>query len=133
MALEHKMKRSHVTGRKNQAGLSLIGLLFVGLLVVFLLMIGFKLVPAVTEYFAIERAINKIRNEASTVPEIRAAFDRHALIDDIKSINSKDLDITKESDKIVISYAYQYNVPIMERVRLVIDFSGTSSARPRGD
>lgn len=113
----------------RQQGLSLVGLLFVGLIVVVLLMLGAKLVPAVVEYIAIERAVQKIKNEANTVGEIRAAFDRHATIDDIKSITSRDLDITKEGDRIVISYAYTYNVPILDNVRLVIDFSGTTRDR----
>lgn len=113
----------------RQRGLSLVGLLFVGLIVVVLLMLGAKLVPAVVEYIAIERAVQKIKNEANTVSEIRAAFDRHATIDDIKSITSRDLDITKEGDRIVISYAYTYNVPILDNVRLVIDFSGTTRDR----
>jgi hypothetical protein len=65
------------------------------------------------------------------VPQIRAAFDRYATIDDIKSITAKDLDVTKEADKIVISYAYSYQIPITDNVRLVIDFSGTTRARPR--
>jgi hypothetical protein len=109
--------------------LSLVGLLFVGLIVVVLLMLGAKLVPAVVEYIAIERAVQKIKNEANTVSEIRAAFDRYATIEDIKSITSRDLDITKEGDRIVISYAYTYNVPILDNVRLVIDFSGTTRDR----
>lgn len=119
--------RTHVGVR--QRGLSLVGLLFVGLIVVVLLMLGAKLVPAVVEYIAIERAVQKIKTEANTVGEIRAAFDRHATIDDIKSITSRDLDITKEGDRIVISYAYTYNVPILDNVRLVIDFSGTTRDR----
>jgi hypothetical protein len=65
------------------------------------------------------------------VPQLRNAFDRYAQIDDIKSVRGKDLDITKESDKVVISYAYSYQIPITDNVRLVIDFSGTTSARPR--
>jgi hypothetical protein len=114
---------------RRQRGLSLVGLLFVGLIVVALLMLGAKLVPAVVEYIAIERAVQKIKNEANTVGEIRAAFDRHATIDDIKSITSRDLDITKEGDRIVISYAYTYTIPILDNVRLVIDFSGTTRDR----
>jgi len=119
--------RTHV--QRRQRGLSLVGLLFVGLIVVMLLMLGAKLVPAVVEYIAIERAVQKIKNEANTVGEIRAAFDRYATIEDIKSITSRDLDITKEGDRIVISYAYTYNVPILDNVRLVIDFSGTTRDR----
>jgi hypothetical protein len=121
--------RMRTHARNRQRGLSLVGLLFIGIIVVALLMLGAKLVPAVVEYIAIERAVQKIKNEANTVGEIRSAFDRHATIDDIKSISSRDLDITKEGDKIVISYAYTYNVPILDNVRLVIDFSGTTRDR----
>lgn len=113
--------------------MSLVGLIFVGLIVVALLALGFKLVPAVVEYIAIERAVQKIRNEGSTVRDIQAAFDRHATIDDITSISSRDLDITKEGERIVISYAYQKKIPILDNVSLVIDFSGTTKDRQRKD
>ncbi|HYS14484.1 MAG TPA: DUF4845 domain-containing protein [Burkholderiaceae bacterium] len=118
-----------ISPRMRQQGLSLIGVLFIGLIVVVLLLLGAKLVPAVVEYIAIERAVQKIKNEGNTVGDIRSAFERHATIDDIKSISSKDLDITKEGDKVVISYAYTYNIPLMDNVRLVIDFSGTTRDR----
>jgi hypothetical protein len=117
--------------RGRQAGLGIISLIFVGLIIVALLIIGAKLVPAITEYLAIEKAVKQIRLDASTVPELRRAFDRYAQIDDIKSIAGKDLDITKESDKVVISYAYSYQIPIADNVRLVIDFSGATSGRPK--
>ena len=116
--------------RRSQRGLSIIGLIFIGLIVVGLLAIGFRAVPAVVEYIAIERALQKIKNEGKTVGEIRAAFDRHATIDDITSINAKDLDITKEGDQIVISYAYQKKIPIVDNVSLVIDFAGTTQRSP---
>ena len=116
---------------RRQAGLGIISLIFVGLIIVALLVIGAKLVPAITEYLAIEKAVKQIRIDASTVPELRKAFDRYAQIDDIKSITGKDLDITKESDKVVISYAYSYQIPIADNVRLVIDFSGATSGRPK--
>lgn len=116
--------------KSRQRGLSIVGLIFFGGIIVVLLLVAAQLVPAITEYIAIERAVQKIKNEASTVPEIRAAFDRHAVIDDIKSINSKDLDITKDNDRVVISYAYSYQMQLLDNVRLVIDFSGTTSDRP---
>ena len=118
---------------ERQRGLSLIGLFLVGILVVALIALGFKVVPAVVEYIAIERAVQKIKNEGSTVRELQAAFDRHATIDDITSISSRDLDITKEGDRIVISYAYAKKVPIIDNVSLVIDFSGTTRDRSRRD
>ena len=118
---------------RHQRGLSLIGLFLVGIIVVGLIALAFKVVPAVVEYIAIERAVQKIKNEGSTVRELQAAFDRHATIDDITSIRSTDLDITKEGDRIVISYAYAKKVPITDNVSLVIDFSGTTRDRARKD
>ena len=128
---EKKGKMKNRRTRRSQRGLSIIGLIFIGLIVVGLLAIGFRAVPAVIEYIAIERALQKIKNEGKTVGEIRAAFDRHATIDDITSINAKDLDITKEGDQIVISYAYQKKIPIVDNVSLVIDFAGTTQDRQR--
>ena len=120
----------HVVMPRRQHGLSIIGLIFFGLITVALLLLGAKLVPAITEYIAIERAVQKIKNEGSSVQEIRTAFDRHAVIDDIKSINSKDLEITKDNERIVISYAYAYQIQLLDNVRLVIDFAGTTRDRP---
>jgi hypothetical protein len=117
--------------RRRQRGLSIIGLIFIGLIVVGLLALGFRTVPAVIEYIAIERAVQKIKSEGSTVGEIKAAFDRLATIDDITSIRSSDLDITKEGDQVVISYAYTKRIPIMDNVALVIDFAGTTRDRQR--
>ncbi len=125
------MMAAHVGLVRRQRGLSLVGLILVGLLVVALIALGFRVVPAVVEYIAIERAVQKIKNEGSTVRELQAAFDRHATIDDITSISSRDLDITKEGDRIVISYAYAKKVPITDNVSLVIDFAGTTRDRQR--
>ena len=114
---------------RRQRGLSLIGLIFLGLIAIVLLTIGFKLVPSLIEYLAIDRAVQKIKNEGSTVKELRNAFDKYATIDDIKSITGKDLDITKDADGVVISYSYSYSVPLADNVRLVIDYSGSTRDR----
>ena len=117
--------------RRRQRGLSIIGLIFIGLIVVGLLSLGFRTVPAVIEYIAIERAVQKITNEGTTVGEIKDAFERHRTIDDITSITSADLDITKEGDRIVVGYAYTKRIPILDNVALVIDFAGTTRDRQR--
>lgn len=116
---------------RRQRGLSLISLIFFGIVGVALLVLGAKIVPVVAEYIAVERAIQKIKNEGTTVSEVRAAFDRFAVIDDIKSITGRDLDITKEGDQIVVSFAYQKRIPIMDNVHLLIDFSGSTRDRNR--
>jgi len=110
----------------HQRGLSLVSLIFVGVVVILLLTIGMKVVPALAEYLAVERAVQKVGSEGQTVRDIRNAFDRYATIDDIKSISGKDLDITKDAEHIVVSYSYSYSVPVLDNVRIVIDFSGSN-------
>lgn len=115
---------------RQQRGLSIFGVILLGVVVVFLVLAGARLVPAVTEYLAIDRVVQKIRYEGNTVAGLRDAFDRHAALDNIKSISGKDLEITKDGDRIVISYAYPYQVKVFDNVRLVIDFAGTTGDRP---
>ena len=52
----------------RQRGLSLIGLIFVGLIVVALLALGFRIVPAVIEYIAIECAVQTVSYTHLTLP-----------------------------------------------------------------
>lgn len=113
-----------------QGGLSIVCVLLLGVVVVFLVITGAKLMPAITEYLAIGEAVRKIKYEGNTVGDIRRAFDRHAAIDNIRSISSKDLEITKDGDRIVISYSYPYQIKLFDNVRVVIDFAGSTGDGP---
>ena len=63
----------------------------------------------------------------STVPEIRTAFERQKDIEySITSISGKDLEITKENDRVVIRFGYDKEVELMEPVYLVIKYRGRS-------
>jgi hypothetical protein len=124
----HKIP-ARVALRSRQSGLSIIGLLFFGLIVICLLLIGFRLVPGIVEYLAVDRAVQTIAQQDASVADLRDAFDRRAVVDNITSISSKELDITKNDGRVVISYAYSYQMHLLSNVRLVIDFSGSSADR----
>ena len=71
------MRRPVGAAVQAQRGFSLLGLLFWAVLVGLVALIGIRVFPTVNEYLTIQRAINKISTEGySTVPEIRAAFDK---------------------------------------------------------
>ena len=70
------MGAQRTTTRSRQRGLSFIGVIFVGLIAVAAFAIGGQSVPIFLEYFAIKKAAAKAARDGSTVPEIRAAFDR---------------------------------------------------------
>ena len=113
---------------KRQRGVTLFGLLFWAVIVGFLALIGMRVLPTLNEFFTIKRTINKIVSEGSTVPEIRAAFERQKQIEySISSISGKDLTITKENEKVVVSFAYDKEIEILKPVYLLIKFEGRSS------
>ena len=110
--------------RQGQRGITLFGLMFWAVVVGFLALIGMRVLPTLNEYFTIKRTINKITTEGSTVPEIRAAFERQKDIEySITSIGGKDLNITKENDKVVVSFAYDKEVELMKPVVAKLDQS----------
>lgn len=112
----------------GQRGLTLLGLLFWAILVGIVALVGLRVFPTVNEFLTIQRAVNKIATEGgTTVPEIRAAFDKQKDIEyAITSISGKDLDITKENEKVVIRFAYDKEVELMAPVYLLIKYEGRS-------
>ena len=120
---------SGARSRRGQRGLTLFGLLFWAIVVGFFALVGMRVLPTLNEYFTIKRTINKIATEGSTVPEIRAAFERQKDIEySISSISGKDLSITKENDKIVVSFAYDKEVELMKPVYILIKYEGRSTS-----
>jgi hypothetical protein len=115
-------------GIARERGLTLIGLLFWALLIGFVALVAIKVFPSVNEYWTIQRAVNKIAQESpSTVPEVRAAFERQKEIEyAIKSISGKDLDVAKENDRLVIRFKYDSEVELFSPVFLLIKYEGHS-------
>jgi Domain of unknown function (DUF4845) len=58
---------------------------------------------------------------------VRLAFDKQKSIEyAIESVSGKDLEITKENDKIVIRFAYNKEVPIYPPVYVLVKYEGRS-------
>lgn len=112
--------------RRQQRGLTFIGLLFVGALVAFTGVIVAQIIPTYIEYLAVDKAVKKSAG-GSTVAEIRATFDKAAQIDDINSVTGKDLDVTKRGDKVVVRYAYTREIHIGGPAYIVMKYEGDSS------
>ena len=111
--------------KSGQRGLTFFGLLLIGGLLAVTGVITAQVVPTAIEYQAVIKAANKA-SEGNTVAEVRSTFDKAAAIDDIKSISGKDIDVTKEGDKIVVSFAYQREIHLVGPAFLTLKYSGRS-------
>jgi hypothetical protein len=112
---------------RNQHGVGFITLLLycaVGGVVV----LGFlKILPHYIEYFSIKKVIAAMAAgeevKTGTVAEIRASFDRRAVIDNIVAIKGVDLEIAKENNDTVVSAAWQTRIALFTGYTLLIDFA----------
>jgi len=111
--------------KSKQRGISLIGILFVGGVLVFVGIVGAQVVPTFTEFKAVEKAANKAK-DGSSVAEVRSTFDKAAQIDDIKSVTGKDIEVTKEGDKTVVSFAYNKEIHLGGPAYLLLKYTGRS-------
>ncbi len=114
--------------RSQQRGLTLFGLLFWAMLVGFGGYLMVRILPTINEYSTIRRAVDTIaKAQPSTVAEARQAFDKQKDLEySIGSISGKDLIITKENDKVVISFSYDNVIPVYGPVYILIKYSGSS-------
>ena len=111
----------------RQRGITMFGLLFWAIVIGLSALVGMRVVPTTMEYYTIVKAVNRISaEEAATVPQIRSAFEKQKSIDLITSISGKDLDITKENEKVVISFAYDSEIELIKPVYLLIKYQGRS-------
>ena len=113
---------------RRQHGVTLFGLMFWAILIGMTALVVMRVLPTVNEYYTILRAVEKIAKEGGgTVPEIRNAFERQKQIEySISSISSKDLQITKENEQVVVSFAYDKEIELVAPVYLLIKYEGRS-------
>ncbi len=120
--------RTHHSPQSRQRGLTLFGLMFWAIVIGFLAYVLVRVLPTLNEYATIQRAVEKIAaTQPATVAEARQAFDRQRDLEySISAITSKDLQVTKENDKVVISFAYNKEIPIYGPVFILIKYEGRS-------
>ncbi|MCL2344337.1 MAG: DUF4845 domain-containing protein [Desulfobulbus sp.] len=121
------MKHTH--GKFSQRGISFFGLLILGIVLALLVIVGLRVVPTVTEYMEIIKTAKKVAADGGESPAvIRRNFDLAASAAYIGSdtIQGKDLEITKNGDKVVIRFAYDKEIPLVDPVFLLIKYKGTT-------
>ena len=64
--------------------------------------------------------------DGNTVPEVRSIFEKATAIDNITSITAKDIEVTKDNDKVVVSFSYQREIHLAGPAYLTLKYSGQS-------
>ena len=111
--------------KSAQSGISFVGLLFVVGVLACAGVLAAQAFPTVVEYQAAVKAAQKA-SAGGTVKEVKDIFDKAAQIDDIKSIAGKDLEITKDGDKVIVKFAYNREIHMAGPAYLLLKYAYTS-------
>lgn len=115
----------------RQRGITLSGFLLWSLLLIVVLLVGFRIGPAYFEYFSIQRQMRVIAQDpalkGASRSEIENAFMRRSTIEDIRAIEPRDLEITKDGDTVRISASYSVQVHLFGNLSACMDFTPSSA------
>jgi hypothetical protein len=113
---------------RREKGLTLIGFIFMAALVAGAGLLVFRAVPIYNEYFTLKKILRSIdlQNNEATPAEIRKQFELKASADYVYEVKSRDLDITKDNGRIIISYPYTRRIPLGANISLVFEFEASN-------
>jgi hypothetical protein len=120
---------NYIKTRHQQHGATALGTL----VIVAILGLGvyalIRLVPVYLEYYSIVSSMQKVSKEtpaAETSPDkLRFALNRHWLIEDIKALDYKNIEIRKVGSTWEMTAEYRAEQPFIGNVSLVADFYKT--------
>lgn len=112
--------------KSKQQGVSLVGLIVVLAILGLVAVLGMKVVPTITEFMAVEKAVAKAKKDGATPAEIRNSFDKQADVAYITSITGKDLEVYNGGNGLEVKFAYDKKIPLVGPASLLIEYEGTT-------
>ena len=113
-----------------QRGITITGFLVFAFLAVAVLLLGFKIGPAYSEFYTIQKIFRVMAAEPALLSasrgEINSAFNNRATIDNLKAITYNDIEVVKDGNGIVFSASYSVRVPLFYNLSACMDFRPTS-------
>lgn len=110
--------------KQKQRGVTFLGVAFIGAIVAVVAVVAAQVAPTVMEYQAIMKAAQRAAESGSTVVEIRNAFDKSKAADYFEAVSGRDLEISKENDKIVVEFAYNKEIHLAGPAYILMKYRG---------
>lgn len=114
--------------RSRQRGATFLGMVVIVGIIGFGLYGGIRLFPVYMEYMAVVRAMEQTAKEGFNSPsDARVALNRRWTIEDIKSIDPKDIEIKRDGRGYSMRAWYRAEAPFVANISLAVDFDKTIS------
>jgi hypothetical protein len=109
--------------KQQQRGISFVGFVFVGVVLAFFGLLTIQVIPTLIEFQNVSRAAAQAA-AGGTVGEVKAMFDKRAQIDNIQVIAGKDLEVTTDGDRAIVSFAYNREIHLVGPAFLLLKYQG---------
>ena len=114
----------------RQRGATFIGMVTIIAILGMALYAGIRLTPIYLEYMKVVRAMEQTRDEAkgggpADMAAVRVSLDRRWAIEDISTIDAKDIEVKKTGDGVTMRAFYRAEAPFVGNVSLAVDFDKT--------
>ena len=118
--------------KKQQTGMTFLGIVILGALVLSILFAGIAVVPSYIEFSSVKKIIQRIGNESGldgmSKKDIAEMFDKSATTGYVTVITGKDLVITKGAEgKLVVTAEYQVVKPLAFNLSALMDFKASTA------
>lgn len=115
--------------RSRQRGATALGMLCIVAIIGFALYGGIRLFPVYMEYLAVARAMDQTAKELGGNPTnpqaLRTSLGRRWIIEDIKSLQPKDIEIKKSTSGYSMRAWYRAEAPFIANISFAVDFDKT--------
>jgi hypothetical protein len=110
--------------RSRQRGATFLGMLVIVAILGVGLFAAIRLVPLYLEYMAVVRAMEQTakENAGGTPQALRTSLIRRWTIEDIKSLEPKDIEIKRAGGGFIMRAWYRAESPFVSNISLVVDF-----------
>ena len=111
---------------RRQQGMTMMGMLMVLALVGLIAYAGLRLTPLYLNYIKVARSMNAAASEFKTDnPDqgaVRRSLEKHWQIEDISSVEAKDVEIVKGDGGVTLHVAYDDSAPYIANISLSVHF-----------
>ncbi len=111
--------------RSRQRGATALGMLSIVAILGLGVFALIRLVPLYIEYMAVARAMEQTakENAGGNQTALRTSLSRRWAVEDIKTIDYKDIEIKRDGKGFVMRASYRAEAPFISNVSLVVDFA----------
>lgn len=118
-----------MTHLMKQRGVTLFGFLMSLIVIVVLGIVILRVTPAYIEYFSVRQSLEAVKAQEKSInydlgaeQQVRDAVQRRFDINDVRTINSKDVKIKRVGNGLEVMADYDVRIPLISNIYLLLDF-----------